>query len=151
MNKTKAQIARKIAEAKAKIAILESQKAELIKRENEREWIYIKELGIEVQKNVNPKIKKEDFIMPENCRLLTAYEFGYIFDNVPEIKITDNWEVCKSFSQKNEDNSRWSVVSLSSSRSISGDRLYVYGNWSDDYIGFAFGGFEYRLCREVKK
>ena len=116
------------------------------KLETSNEWIYIKELGIKIQKKANEPIKKEKLIIPKNCRIPTACELGYCHDKVQEVKITTDWEVVKSFSQKNENEGRWFVFSLY----LGIARAVVNGyNWDDN--DYAFGGFKYRWVREVKK
>lgn len=109
-----------------------------------QKWITLKKLKIQVQKELNPKVKFLDIKIPKGCRLMTAYEAGYIFDNIPEIKLSDNWEWIKPFSQKMVEKKRFSVVGLVSDRDFENGRLDVVGSWYDGN-GYALN---YRFVRD---
>lgn len=112
-------------------------------KDNNR-WVYISELRIKVQKNLNQKIKFKDIIIPKGCRLMTLQEGIFIFDNVPEIKISE-WEWIEQYS-KSMKNNGYSAALYSYWDDV---RLDVNGyDIDDDRYGFAFG---VHFVKDVKR
>lgn len=116
-----------------------------MKQNKQSKTIIIPELKIEVEKELRPRVKFKDIIIPKGWRLMTFQEGCYIFDNVPEIELSKDYEWIKHYSKRME---KSGYVSALYRGWLVDDRLYVDGNGDGNYRnGYAFG---VRFVRDIK-
>ncbi len=151
MSKTTEQ---QIKEAEEKLKELKQKK---FKEENKKDFIYIKELGIEVQKEIHHKNKSYNDLVKE---------FGkeFLEENLPtyselqalrnlehkgkyKLGLIDTWEFVKQEDEISKKNDRIAGFNAGSDCCYLG--CYRYSSYSDSYLGVRF--IKRKVSKESKK
>lgn len=147
---TKTIIEKSIKEKEAEIVKLQRDIEELKKDLEVSDWIKIDDEW-EVEKELRKPMKyKEAIELAEKLgyELMTVLDAGNIHSNFPKIKLSDDWEWIKHYSEKMEKAGYGAVVGLDSYGFLDDDRLYVNGYYWNVNDGCSFG---VRFKRKIKE